>query len=59
LVELVRDAFAAGLQWGFRLVALLALAGLVVSVLSVGGSLPRFRHYRGRRAGISRSWRPS
>jgi EmrB/QacA subfamily drug resistance transporter len=39
LVELVRDAFAAGMQWGFRLVALLALAGLVVSVLFVGGSL--------------------
>jgi EmrB/QacA subfamily drug resistance transporter len=39
LVELVREAFAAGMQWAFRLVALLALAGLVVSVLSVGGSL--------------------
>jgi EmrB/QacA subfamily drug resistance transporter len=39
LVELVRDAFAAGMQWGFRLVALLALAGLAVSVVFVGGSL--------------------
>jgi EmrB/QacA subfamily drug resistance transporter len=39
LVELVREAFAAGMQWGFRLVAALALAGLVVSVLFVGGSL--------------------
>jgi EmrB/QacA subfamily drug resistance transporter len=39
LVELVREAFAAGMQWGFRLVALLALAGLIVSVLFVGGSL--------------------
>jgi EmrB/QacA subfamily drug resistance transporter len=39
LVELLREAFAAGMQWGFRLVALLALAGLVVSVLFVGGSL--------------------
>jgi len=39
MVELVRGAFAAGMQWGFRLVALLALAGLVVSVLFVGGSL--------------------
>jgi EmrB/QacA subfamily drug resistance transporter len=39
LLELVRGAFAAGMQWGFRLVALLALAGLVVSVLFVGGSL--------------------
>jgi EmrB/QacA subfamily drug resistance transporter len=39
LVELTRDAFAAGMQWGFRLVAALALAGLLVSVLFVGGSL--------------------
>jgi EmrB/QacA subfamily drug resistance transporter len=44
LVELVREAFASGLAWSFRLVAVLALAGLVVSVLFVGGSL------RGRRA---------
>src|SRR3712207_2544491 len=36
LVELVRDAFASGMQWGFRLVALLALVGLVVSALGVG-----------------------
>jgi EmrB/QacA subfamily drug resistance transporter len=39
LVETVRDAFAAGLAWSFRLVALLALAGLLVAVLFVGGSL--------------------
>jgi EmrB/QacA subfamily drug resistance transporter len=39
LVELVREAFAAGMQWGFRLVAVLALAGLLVSVFFVGGSL--------------------
>jgi EmrB/QacA subfamily drug resistance transporter len=43
LVELVREAFAAGMQWGFRLVAVLALAGLVVSVLWVGGTLQRAR----------------
>jgi EmrB/QacA subfamily drug resistance transporter len=43
LVELVREAFASGMQWGFRLVALLALAGLVVSVLWVGGTLQRAR----------------
>jgi EmrB/QacA subfamily drug resistance transporter len=43
LVELVREAFAAGMQWGFRLVALLALAGLIVSVFFVGGSLFRAR----------------
>ena len=41
LIELVRDAFAAGMQWSFRLVAALALCGLVVSVLFVGGSLLR------------------
>jgi len=35
----VREAFAAGLTWSFRLVAALALAGLLVSVLFVGGSL--------------------
>jgi MFS family permease len=36
LIELVREAFVAGLTWSFRLVALLALCGLVVSVLFVG-----------------------
>jgi EmrB/QacA subfamily drug resistance transporter len=36
LIELVREAFVAGLSWSFRLVAVLALAGLVVSVLFVG-----------------------
>jgi EmrB/QacA subfamily drug resistance transporter len=41
LVELVREAFASGMQWSFRLVAALALCGLVVSVLFVGGSLLR------------------
>jgi EmrB/QacA subfamily drug resistance transporter len=39
LLELVREAFASGLMWSFRLVAVLALCGLVVSVLFVGGSL--------------------
>ena len=39
LVELVREAFASGLTWSFRLVALLGLAGVVVSILFVGGSL--------------------
>jgi EmrB/QacA subfamily drug resistance transporter len=43
LLEIVRDAFVAGLNWSFRLVALLALAGLLVSVLFVGGSLRRRR----------------
>jgi EmrB/QacA subfamily drug resistance transporter len=43
LVELVREAFAAGLQWAFRLVALLALGGLLVSLFYVGGSLVRGR----------------
>ena len=44
--ELVREGFAAGMQWGFRLVALLALMGLIVSVLFVGGSLLTRRHRR-------------
>ena len=39
LLELVREAFVAGMQWGFRLVAVLALVGLLVSVFFVGGSL--------------------
>src|SRR5919108_2473310 len=39
ILELVREAFAAGMQWGFRLVAALALAALLVSVFFVGGSL--------------------
>jgi EmrB/QacA subfamily drug resistance transporter len=43
LLEVVRDAFVAGLNWSFRLVALLALAGLLVAVLFVGGSLRRRR----------------
>jgi len=39
LLELVREAFAAGMQWSFRVVAALAFCGVVVSVLFVGGSL--------------------
>jgi EmrB/QacA subfamily drug resistance transporter len=39
LEELVREAFVDGLAWSFRLVAVLALLGVVVSVLFVGGSL--------------------
>jgi len=39
LIETVRDAFAAGLSWSFRLVAVLALLGVIVSLLFVGGSL--------------------
>ncbi len=47
LLELVRDAFASGMQWAFRLVAVLAFFGLVASVLFVGGSL---LHARGATA---------
>jgi len=43
LVDLVRESFAAGMHWSFRVVALLALAGFVVSLLFVGGSLLRRR----------------
>jgi EmrB/QacA subfamily drug resistance transporter len=39
MLEVVREAFVAGLNWSFRLVALLALTGVVISVLFVGGSL--------------------
>jgi hypothetical protein len=46
LVDLVRDAFVSGMQWAFRLVALMALGGLLVSVLRVGGSLARTRRVR-------------
>jgi EmrB/QacA subfamily drug resistance transporter len=42
--DIVREAFAAGMQWGFRLVALFAVAGAVVSVLFVAG--PPFRGRR-------------
>jgi EmrB/QacA subfamily drug resistance transporter len=56
LVEIVRDAFVAGMQWGFRVDTALALLGLVVSVLFVGGTLwPRHREGRllDRSAGLS------
>ena len=43
VVELIRDSFAAGMQWSFRVVALLALGGLLVSFFFVGGSLLRRR----------------
>ena len=39
LLDLVREAFVAGLTWSFRVVALLALAGVLVSLFFVGGSL--------------------
>lgn len=39
VTELVEVAFTAGMQWGFRLNLLLAIGGLIVSVLFVGGSL--------------------
>ena len=39
LLDLVREAFVGGLTWSFRLVALLALGGVLVSLFFVGGSL--------------------
>ena len=39
LLDLVREAFVAGLTWSFRVVALLALGGVLVSLFFVGGSL--------------------
>jgi EmrB/QacA subfamily drug resistance transporter len=52
LLELIRDAFAAGMQWAFRLVAALALVGVLISVLSVGGPL------RGPRAAVEQTAQP-
>jgi len=43
LLEIVRESFAAGMQWSFRLVAALALCGLLVSVLYVGAARPSRR----------------
>jgi dipeptide/tripeptide permease len=43
VAAVVREAFAAGMTWSFRLVALLALVGLAVTVLRVGGTLVGFR----------------
>jgi hypothetical protein len=50
VLALVRDSFAAGMQWGFRLVALLALVGLVVTILFVAGSIVSKRGRAGPRA---------
>jgi EmrB/QacA subfamily drug resistance transporter len=41
LVEIVRDAFVHGMQWGFRFDAILAAGGFVVATLFVGGRLRR------------------
>jgi hypothetical protein len=55
LLELIRDAFAAGMQWAFRLVAALALLGVLVPVLYVGGSLLRPRETAGEKPGAGAS----
>jgi hypothetical protein len=44
LERLVREAFTAGFRWAFRLDAALALGGLAVAVLFVGGKLSDLRH---------------
>jgi EmrB/QacA subfamily drug resistance transporter len=44
LVELVRDAFASGLRWAFLLDGALAIVGVIVSALFVGGSVFKRRH---------------
>jgi EmrB/QacA subfamily drug resistance transporter len=38
-LEVAQEAFAAGMQWAFRMDGLLALGGLAVVILFVGGSL--------------------
>jgi EmrB/QacA subfamily drug resistance transporter len=42
LVDIVREAFAMGLRWAFLLDGLLAIGGVIVSALFVGGSV--FKH---------------
>jgi EmrB/QacA subfamily drug resistance transporter len=39
LIEAVRDSFASGMQWSFRVVAAIALVGLVMSILYIGRPL--------------------
>ena len=41
LVGFVRDAFAAGFDWAFRLDAVLALAGAAIAAAFVGGRISR------------------
>jgi EmrB/QacA subfamily drug resistance transporter len=49
VVATVRDAFTSGMHWGFRFVAVLALAGFVLTVLRVGGPLRTVRRPRASR----------
>jgi EmrB/QacA subfamily drug resistance transporter len=51
LVDLAEDAFAAGMQWAFRVDVALAFAGFVVALLFVGGPLRDRRAQRARAAG--------
>jgi hypothetical protein len=39
LLEIVRDAFVTGMQWGFRVDTALAFLGLFTAALSVGGTV--------------------
>jgi hypothetical protein len=39
LLEIVRDAFVTGMQWGFRVDTALAFLGLLTAALFVGGTL--------------------
>jgi EmrB/QacA subfamily drug resistance transporter len=44
LTRVVRDAFISGMRWSFALDAALALIGLTIAALKVGGPLSRFGH---------------
>jgi EmrB/QacA subfamily drug resistance transporter len=55
LVDLARDAFVAGMQWAFRVDALLAFGGFLVALLFVGGPLSELRDRRLRPAQSSDS----
>ena len=47
VIDIVRESFVAGMQWGFRLVALMAVGGVIVSLLFVAGPLVRRRAQAG------------
>jgi EmrB/QacA subfamily drug resistance transporter len=53
VTDVVRDAFAEGMQWGFALVAVLAVLGLVLTVARVAGPPSVLLHSPRRGGGAS------
>ena len=53
IVPIIKDSFAAGVQAGFRFVAIAALLGLLISLFFVGGRLLPRRSAEPERAGAS------